>query len=1062
MRFARFFVDRPIFATVLSVLITLIGGIAYLNLPVAQYPEIAPPTIVVRANYPGADAETVAATVAAPLEEQINGVEGMLYMSSYSSADGAMSLTITFKLGTDLNAAQVLVQNRVSTAIPRLPTPVTQLGVTTNKSSPDFMMVVHLLSPDDSYDQLYVSNYARNRIRDQLLRLDGVGDIIIFGERLYSLRIWLDPDKLAAYGLTPADVVAAVREQNVQVSGGSLGAQPAPRDSAFQLTVTTQGRFQDPAEFRRIIVRSTREGRIVRLQDVARIELGAQDYATGSYLNGKPAVGIAVFQRPNTNALSGARGVIAQMERLKQDFPKGIEYRIVYNPTDYIQASVDAVYRTLIEAMILVMLVVIVFLQSWRTAIIPILAIPVSLIGTCAVMAALGYSLNNLTLFGLVLAIGIVVDDAIVVVENIERNIANGMTPHAAAHRTMDEVGTAVIAIALVLSAVFVPTAFIPGITGQFYRQFALTIAVSTVISAFVSLTLSPALAALLLKPHEAHHQIRNPVRRAVQWAADRFNGGFDRMARGYAGAVGFVAGRKVISLAVYGALIGLTVWVFGRVPTGFIPPQDQGYIIVVVQLPDGASLSRTETATMKVADIVRAIPGVANTVEITGLNGATFSSASNSGVVFATLKPFSERQGPAMSSGAIIGQVMQRIGGIEAAFVIAVPPPPVRGLGNQGGFKIQLQDRDGADIRRVLASAYAMMGAAQQTPGLAGVFTTFTANTPQIYLEIDRTKAQMLNVPIGAIFEALQNNLGAAYVNDFNAFGRVYQVRLSADSRFRIERDSIARLRVRSADGALVPLGTLVEIKDVAGPSLVQRYNMYTSVPLQGNAAPGVATGTALNTMEQLARQILPPGIGIEWTELAYQERTTGNTAIFIFALSVVFVFLVLAAQYESWALPLAIVLIVPMSVMSALLGVMTRGMDNNVLTQIGLVVLIGLAAKNAILIVEFARQAEDEGRDPLSAVIEACRLRLRPILMTAFAFILGVVPLAFATGAGAEMRQALGTAVLFGMIGVTFFGLFLTPVFYVALRWLVLKLQRKPKPPQEDPPAAEALPPA
>jgi hydrophobic/amphiphilic exporter-1 (mainly G- bacteria), HAE1 family len=1062
MRFARFFVDRPIFATVLSVVITLLGAIAYLNLPVAQYPEIAPPTIVVRATYPGADAETVAATVAAPLEEQINGVEGMLYMSSYSSADGALSLTITFKLGTDLNAAQVLVQNRVSTAIPRLPTPVTQLGVTTNKSSPDFMMVVHLVSPDDSYDQLYISNYARNRVRDQLLRLDGVGDIIIFGERMYSLRIWLDPDKLATYGLTPSDVVAAVREQNVQVSGGSLGAQPAPKDAAFQLTVTTQGRFQDPAEFRRIIVRSTREGRIVRLQDVARIELGAQDYATGSYLNGKPAVAIAVFQRPNTNALSGAKGVIAQMEQLKKDFPKGIEYRIVYNPTDYIQASVDAVYRTLVEAMILVMLVVIVFLQSWRTAIIPILAIPISLIGTCAVMAVLGYSLNNLTLFGLVLAIGIVVDDAIVVVENIERNIANGLTPHDAAHRTMDEVGTAVIAIALVLSAVFIPTAFIPGITGQFYRQFALTIAVSTVISAFVSLTLSPALAALLLRPHEAHHRIRNPITRAVRWAADRFNGGFDRMAHGYSGAVGFVARRKVISLAVYGGLIGLTLWVAGRVPTGFIPPQDQGYIIVVIQLPDGSSLSRTEAATMKVADIVRGVPGVANTVEITGLNGATFSSASNSGVVFATLKPFSDRSGAALSSGAIIGQVMQRVGGVQEAFVIAVPPPPVRGLGNQGGFKIQLQDRDGADIRRVLASAYAMMGAAQQAPGLAGVFTTFSANTPQVYLEIDRTKAQMLNVPIGAIFEALQNNLGSAYVNDFNAFGRVYQVRLSADARFRLERDSIARLRVRSADGALVPLGTLVEIKDVAGPSLVQRYNMYTSVPLQGNAAPGVATGTALNTMEGVAKQVLPPGIGYEWTELAYQERTTSNTAVYIFALSVVFVFLVLAAQYESWALPLAIVLIVPMSVMSALLGVLARGMDNNVLTQIGLVVLIGLAAKNAILIVEFARQAEDkDGMDPVAAVIQACRLRLRPILMTAFAFILGVVPLAFATGAGAEMRQALGTAVMFGMIGVTFFGLFLTPVFYVSLRWVVVKLQRKPKPPKGEP-VAESLPPA
>ena len=1043
MRFARFFVDRPIFATVLSLVITLLGSIAFLNLPVAQYPEIAPPTIVVRASYPGADAATVAATVAAPLEEQINGVENMLYMSSFSGNDGALALTITFRLGTDLNAAQVLVQNRVSTAMARLPQAVTQLGVTTNKTSPDIMMVVHLLSPDETYDQLYVSNYARNRVRDILLRLDGVGDVIIFGERLYSLRIWLDPDRLATYGLTSGDAVAAVREQNIQVSGGALGAQPAPRDNAFQLTVRTQGRFQEPAEFERIVVRSTSEGRIVRLGDVARIELGAQDYATGSYLNGKAAVGVAVFQRPNTNALAAAKGIVEMMERLRADFPAGIEYRIVYNPTQYIQASMDAVYRTLIEAIVLVVLVILVFLQSWRTAVIPIIAIPVSLIGTFAVMAALGYSLNNLTLFGLVLAIGIVVDDAIVVVENVERNIALGLSPHAASHRSMDEVGTAVIAIALVLAAVFVPTAFIPGITGQFYRQFAMTIAVSTVISAFVSLTLSPALTALLLKPHDAHPG-GNPLTRLGRKLADGFNRGFDAVADAYARAVALVARGVLLALAVYGGLIGLTVWLAMSVPTGFIPAQDQGYVIVVVQLPDGASLSRTEAAMKKVAAIVGQTPGVANTVEIAGLNGATFTNASNSGVVFGTLKPFAERAALGQTSLSIIGQLGGRLSGIEEAFVIAVPPPPVRGLGSQGGFKIQLQDRDGADVRRVLGAAYAMMGAAQRTPGLVGVFTTFTANTPQVFLEIDRVKARMLNVPIGAIFEALQNNLGSAYVNDFNAFGRVYQVRLQADERFRLERERIGRLRVRSADGALVPLGTLVEMRDIAGPSLVQRFNMYTSVPLQGNAAPGTATSEALATMERLAAEHLPPGIGFEWTELAFQERATGNAAYFIFGLSVVFVFLVLAAQYESWALPLSIVLIVPMSVMSALLGVMARGMDNNILTQVGLVVLIGLAAKNAILIVEFARQAEErDGKGPIPAVIEACRLRLRPILMTAFAFIFGVIPLATATGAGAEMRQALGTAVLFGMIGVTFFGLFLTPAFYVALRWLSLKLK-------------------
>ena len=1050
MRFAHFFVDRPIFATVLSALFLIVGGIAYTTLPVAQYPEITPPTIVVRANYPGADAETVASTVATPLEQQINGVEDMLYMSSYSTSDGSLSLTITFKLGTNLDNAQVLVQNRVAIANPRLPEEVRRLGVTTLKSSPDLMMVVHMLSPSEMYDQLYVSNYARNYVRDTLMRLEGVGDLIIFGERQYSLRVWLDPEKLASYGMTSSEVVRAIQEQNVQVSGGALGQEPTPSDSAFQMTVTTQGRFEDPRQFRQIIVQATPDGRLVRLQDVARIELGAQDYVTNSYLNGKPAVALALFQRPGTNALEAADQIIATMEQLKANFPQGIDYQVVYNPTEFIAESVNEVYITLFEATALVVLVVLVFLQSWRTAIIPIVAIPVSLIGTFAVMAALGFSLNTLTLFGMVLAIGIVVDDAIVVVENVERNIALGLSPREAAHRTMDEVGTALVAIALVLAAVFVPTAFIPGISGQFYRQFALTIAVSTVISAFNSLTLSPALAAWLLKPHD-HKTPRNPVLRMGNRLANGFNRGFDATSNGYARAVGSFVRRKLIVLPVYVGLLAGTVWVANHVPRGFIPTLDQGYAIVVVQLPDGSSLSRTDAVVQRASKIMQETPGVLDAVAFAGFSGATFTNATNSAAIFARFKPFDERIASGDSADKIIGDLFGRMQQIEEAFIIAIPPPPVRGLGNSGGFKIQLQNRTGSDVRGLLAVAYQMMGQARQNPNLAGVFTTFSANSPQVYLEIDRQKASILNVPIPNIFETLRINLGTAYVNDFNAFGRVYQVRAQADQRFRIDEADINRLRVRSSTGALVPLGTLVEIREVSGPDLIQRYNMFTSVALQGGAAPGVSSGAALEAMEDLARQSLSPGMAYEWTELAFQERQTGNTAVFIFALSVLFVFLVLAAQYESWTLPLAIILIVPMSVLSALVGVMLRGQDNNILTQIGLVVLVGLAAKNAILIVEFAKKAEEEeGKTPVEAVIEACRLRLRPILMTAFAFILGVLPLAIATGPGAEMRQALGTAVFAGMLGVTLFGLFLTPVFYVTLRLLAARTS-KPRSPKE-----------
>ncbi|WP_442581294.1 efflux RND transporter permease subunit [Mesorhizobium sp. ASY16-5R] len=1041
MSFSHFFVNRPIFAAVLSIVLLIVGSIAYTQLPVAQYPEIAPPTIVVRASYPGADAETIAATVATPIEQEVNGVEHMLYMSSYSSNDGAMALTITFKLGTDLDQAQVLVQNRVSIAEPRLPEEVRRLGITTAKSSPDLMMVVHMLSPDDTYDQLYVSNYARTRIRDVLLRLDGVGDVIIFGEREYSLRIWLDPQKLSGYGMTAGDVVESLREQNVQVSGGSIGAPPIDDGTAFQYTVTTQGRFDDARDFRYVIVKSTEDGRLITLQDVARIELGAKDYVTNSYLNGKQAVALGIFQRPGTNALASAEEIQRTIKELSADFPKGLAYDIIYNPTEFIAESINEVYKTIIEAILLVVIVIIVFLQSWRMAIVPIVAIPVSLIGTMAVLLALGFSLNMLTLFGLVLAVGIVVDDAIVVVENVERNIAMGLSPRGAAHRTMDEVGTAVIAISLVLIAVFVPTAFIPGISGQFYLQFAITIAVSTAISAFNSLTLSPALAGVLFKPHGTQHSSFF-LARFGRTLANGFNRGFDAMAHGYARLVHFLVGSTtmlLVMLAIFAGLIYGTYHMLQIVPRGFIPQMDQGYAIVVIQLPEGASLGRTDAVVRKASDIIRATPGVANAVAFAGFSGATFTNASNAGVVFAPFKSFEERLEHGQSAGQIIGQLFGTLQSIQEAFIIAVPPPSVRGIGNSGGFKMMLQERNSADMRPILALAYQIMGVANQTPGLTGVYTTFSASSPQFYLEIDRDKARMLNVPIPNIFETLSINLGTAYVNDFNAFGRVYQVRAQADQAFRVDRDDILRLKVRSATGALVPLGTLVEIRDVTGPSLVQRYNMYVSVPVQGNAAPGVSTGTALDLMEKVAAENLPQGTSYEWTELALQERQTGNTAVFIFGLSVLFVFLALAAQYESWVMPFAIVLIVPLGVLAALLGVAFRGLDNDILVQIGLIVLVGLAAKNSILIVEFARQAQERGATPVEAAVEAARLRLRPILMTAFAFILGVVPLMIATGPGAEMRQSLGTAVFSGMLGVTIVGLFLTPVFYVTLRRLV-----------------------
>ncbi len=1035
----RFFVSRPIFAIVVAIVTTIVGLIAYFELPVEQYPEIAPPSIVVRANYPGADAETIAATVATPLEQEINGVEGMLYMSSYSTADGSMSLTITFELGTNLDAAQVLVQNRVATAEPRLPQEVRALGVTTNKSSPDLMMVIHMLSPDETFDQLYVSNYARSRVRDQLVRLDGVGDLIIFGEREFSARVWLDPDRIGSLGLTSGDVIDALREQNVQVSGGLLGSPPNETDSAFQVTLTTQGRLESPREFGRVIVKSTDDGRVVRVRDVARVEIGARSYVTNSYLNNKPAVALGIFQRPGSNALASADEILTVVEELSQDFPPGLEYQVVYNPTEFIEASVNAVYRTLFEAVLLVVIVIIVFLQSWRTAIIPLLAIPVSLIGTFAVMLALGYSLNLLTLFGLILAIGIVVDDAIVVVENVERNIKNGMPPRQASARTMDEVQNAIIGTTLVLIAVFVPAALVPGITGQFYRQFAVTISVATVISTINSLSLSPAMAAVILKSKSTSPS-GNPLRLVTDPLADGFNKGFDAMASAYGRAVrGLVgsAGMRGLAVLTFAGLIGTTYWITTKVPTGFIPEADQGYAIVVVQLPDGAALDRTDDIVRQATEIALQTPGVTNAVAFAGFSGATFTNASNQAVIFTTFESFESRQQSGLTADAIIGQLFGRMQSLREAFIIAIAPPAVRGVGTGGGFKLQLQELESSDMSRVLGSAYAIMGSASQSDKVQGVFTTFSSGSPQLYLEIDRVRAQMLNVPIGEIFEALSINLGSAYVNDFNAFGRLFQVRAQADEQFRLNREDVRSLRVRSVTGDLVPLGTLVTVRETAGPALVQRYNQQVSVPVQGSPTPGTSTGQALMEMEALAEVVMPPGLDYEWTELALQERNQGNTAAYIFAFSVLFAFLFLAALYESWVLPLVIILVVPLSVLGAMLGVMMRGMDNNILTQVGLIVLVGLAAKNAILIVEFAKQAqEDRGLSAIDAAVEASQLRLRPILMTAFAFILGVLPLMIAVGPGSEMRQALGTTVFFGMSGVTLLGLFFTPVFYVALR--------------------------
>jgi hydrophobe/amphiphile efflux-1 (HAE1) family protein len=1040
MRLSHFFIERPIFATVLALFITIVGGIAYFALPIAQYPEIAPPTIQVTATYPGASADVVSQTVATPLEQQINGVENMLYFSSQATGDGKLTLTVTFKLGTNLDTAQVLTQNRVSVALPRLPEVVQRLGVTVKKNSPDMLMVIHLFSPDGSRDQLYMSNYATLQVKDVLSRLDGVGDVQIFGARDYSMRIWLDPDKVAARALTAGDVVAALQAQNVQVSAGVLGQPPVPAPGAFQLNVQALGRLTDPAQFGDIIVKSDGAGRVTRVRDIGRVELGAQDYGANGYLDTRNAVPLLVFQQPGSNALATADHVRATMQELSQQFPQGLKYDIVYDPTRFIAESVQEVVKTILAAVALVVVVVIVFLQTWRASVIPIVAIPVSLIGTFATLAALGFSLNNLSLFGLVLAVGIVVDDAIVVVENVERNLRRGMSPREAAHRTMDEVGGALIAIALTLCAVFVPAAFISGISGQFFRQFAVTIAASTVISCLISLTLSPALCALLFQPHQtaADHPRRSPVLRPLFALFGAFNRGFDWLSERYGRLAARLIRMSAVVLVVYAALIGLTGWQFGHAPTGFIPEQDQGYLITVVQLPPGASLARTDEVVRKATEVILKTPGVAHAVPFAGFDGATFTNAPNAGTIFSALAPFDERHRDGLSADVMLGQLRQRLAGIEDAFIITIKPPPVRGIGTAGGFKMMVQDRRGAGSAALETATQDLTQAANQVPGLTGVFSLFNTKTPTVYADIDREKAEKLGVSPAKVFEALQVYLGSAYVNDFNYLGRTYQVMAQADGQFRNDAADIARLKTRNDSGAMVPIGSVAQFGDVTGAYRVPRYNLYPAAEIQGGTLPGVSSGYALAAMERLASERLPPGFGFAWTDLAYQQEQTGNTAILIFGASVLFVFLVLAAQYESWSLPLSVVLIVPMCLLAAVSGLMLRGMSVDILAQIGFVVLVGLAAKNAILIVEFAKQAEDAGAAARQAAAQAARTRLRPILMTSFAFILGVVPLVIASGAGAEMRQSLGTAVFAGMLGVTLFGLIFTPVFYAVVRRL------------------------
>ncbi|RQQ62764.1 AcrB/AcrD/AcrF family protein [Burkholderia stagnalis] len=1037
MNASKFFIDRPIFAGVLSVGILLAGIIAIFLLPVSEYPEIVPPSVIVKAQYPGANPKVIAETVASPLEEQINGVEDMLYMQSQTNSDGNLTLTVTFKLGTDPDKATQLVQNRVNQALPRLPEDVQRLGVTTVKSSPSITMIVHLISPDNRYDTTYLRNYALINVKDRLSRIRGVGEVQLWGAGDYSMRVWLDPQKVAQRGLTAADVVRAIREQNVQVAAGVVGGSPSLADTPLQLSVNARGRLQTEDEFGDIVVKTAPDGGVTHLRDIARTQLGASNYGLRALLDNESAVAMPVFQLPGANALQVAEAVRAEMDDLKHDFPAGVDYKIVYDQTLYMRSSIEAVVHTLVEAIVLVALVVIVFLQTWRASIIPLIAVPVSIVGTFALLLAFGYSINTLSLFGMVLAIGIVVDDAIVVVENVERNIESGMTARDATYKAMQEVSGPIIAIALTLVAVFVPLAFMSGLTGQFYKQFAMTIAISTVISAFNSLTLSPALSAILLKGHgDKEDRLTRVMNRVLGGFFKRFNKVFHRGAEHYGHGVRSVLTRRSLVLATYLLLIGAAVLVARAVPTGFIPALDRGYLVAFAQLPSGASLDRTESVMRQMASVALKQPGVDHAPAFPGMSVNGFMNSSSAGIVFVMLKPARERRG--LSADAIAAALNRQYGGIKGAFIAVFPPPAVFGLGTLGGFKLQIEDRGAVGYTRLADAAREFIAQMKNAPEFGRVFTNYQVNVPQLNVDLDRVKAKQLGVSVTDVFNTMQVYLGSLYVNDFNRFGRVYQVRVQADAPFRQRADDILQLKTRNAAGEMVPLSSLVTVTPTFGPEMVVRYNGYTAADVNGGPAPGFSSGQTQAAVERIAAQTLPRGVKFEWTDLTYQQLLAGNAAIWVFPISVLLVFLVLAAQYESLTLPLAVILIVPMSILSALTGVWLTQGDNNIFTQIGLMVLVGLSAKNAILIVEFARELEHDGRTPLEAAIEASRLRLRPILMTSIAFIMGVVPLVTSTGAGAEMRHAMGVAVFFGMLGVTLFGLMLTPVFYVVLRTL------------------------
>ena len=1046
--FSRFFIDRPILASVPSILITLLGLVAVYKLPVAQYPEITPPTIQVVCNYPGANAQVVADTVAAPIEQQVNGVEDMLFMSSQSSNDGSYSLTVTFKVGTNLNMAQVLVQNRVALAQPILPDVVKQIGVTVKKRSPDLMFIVNLYSPNQRYDQLYLSNYALIQVRDALSRLEGVGDVMIFGQQDYSMRVWLNPYRLTSRDLTAGDVVKALREQNVQVAAGQTGQPPADKGINFQYTMTTLGRLTEPEQFGEIVLKTGADGQITRLRDVARIELGAKSQDISNHLDNMPAVGMGVFQLPGSNALDTAARVKDKMKELAARFPKGLEYAIAYDTTPYISESIAEVFRTLGDAVLLVAVVVLVFLQNWRSAVIPLVAVPVAIIGTFAAMAVMGFSLNTLSLFGLVLAIGIVVDDAIVVVEATEHHIEQGMAPRAAAHQAMAEVSAPVFAIGLVLTCVFLPCVFISGITGLFFRQFALTIAVSTVLSTINSLTLSPALCAILLKPRGAH---RDPLSWLLNillgWFFKAFNKAFAWSTAGYIGIVSKLLRVSVLVLLVYGGLLYLTVWSLGKIPTGFIPAQDQGYLFTTIQLPDSSSIERTEAVAAKATDIAIHTKGIAHAISVTGLSFLLGANGSHLATMFVVLDPFDKREDPDLNADAISQTLRAEYEKeIPEASVGVFGAPPVRGLGNAGGFKIMIEDQGNAGLKELQDRTDDIILAGNDTKqtGLIGLRTMFRANAPQLFVDINRTKCKTMNVALSDVFETLQVELGGLYVNDFNEFGRSWQVNAQADVPFRMQPDDMRRLQVRNARGEMVPMGAVATVLDSSGPFVINRYNLFPAAAINGMSLPGLSTGQVIAKVQDLVDQNLPSSLGYEWTDLMYLQIIAGSTTLFVFAGAVVLVFLVLAGQYESWSLPLAVIFVVPMCILCSVIGVAIARMDINIFTQIGFVVLVGLASKNAILIVEFAKAKRESGMERHEATLTACRLRLRPIMMTSFAFILGVLPLVLSTGAGAEMRRTLGVAVFSGMLGVTLFGIFLTPVFFNVIQWFGDRRQR------------------